>query len=251
MKLLEIESIPEFFDTSCYEQIDYSTINSQMADTERRFISGLIRLFKPNQILEIGVSRGGGTVNILNAIKDEPGVILTSIDRASEGLDIKGKSYKIGCEAIKLFPESIGKKWNLIVGKDPSEVIDGFTDTFDFVIIDTAHAHPVECLNFLTVLPYLRNDAIVVLHDISNYLIHDKLLAFSPRLLWSSIVADKLTPTKEYDFIDGRGQKMINVGAFQVCDDTRMYIRNIFDVLMLPWQTYPADDIDSIRNVLI
>ena len=48
---------------------------------ERRFVNGLIRYFKPKNILEIGVNIGEGSATILNAAKDY-GAKLTSIDKA-------------------------------------------------------------------------------------------------------------------------------------------------------------------------
>jgi cellulose biosynthesis protein BcsQ len=51
-----------------------------------------------------------------------------------------------------LFPD-LKHKWELIRGKDPSEVMESIGKKFDFAVIDTAHLHPVETLNFLCVLP--------------------------------------------------------------------------------------------------
>ena len=37
---------------------------------------------------------------------------------------------------------------------------------FDFVFLDTAHSAPGEILNFIEILPFLNENAILVLHDI-------------------------------------------------------------------------------------
>jgi len=51
-----------------------------MDQSERFFINGLIRYYQPKTILEIGIAKGDGTVNILNAISDMPNSSLVSID---------------------------------------------------------------------------------------------------------------------------------------------------------------------------
>lgn len=38
----------------------------------------------------------------------------------------------------------------------------------DMVLIDSAHFEPGEILDFIIVLPFLKQEAIVVMHDIAN-----------------------------------------------------------------------------------
>jgi predicted O-methyltransferase YrrM len=57
-------------------------IAGEMTDTERRFVNGLIRYHRPKRLLEIGVSQGGGSLVMLNAIRDIPEAHLTSVDIA-------------------------------------------------------------------------------------------------------------------------------------------------------------------------
>ena len=51
-----------------------------MTDLEKRFLNGIIRQNKPKKILELGVSAGGSSLIILNAIKDFDNSKLYSID---------------------------------------------------------------------------------------------------------------------------------------------------------------------------
>ena len=37
---------------------------------------------------------------------------------------------------------------------------------FDFIFLDTAHSAPGEILNFIELLPFLNENAILVLHEI-------------------------------------------------------------------------------------
>jgi predicted O-methyltransferase YrrM len=225
--ITELPIVPEEYDVEWYSKVDYSVINSRMTETERRFINGLIRYYQPSSLLELGVRFGGGGCNLLNAISDRADAQLLSIDITNEDTH-----PWLGENAKRLFPEFIGDKWRYIAGKDACEVLDDCNTMFDFVVIDTAHIHPVESLNFLTVLPYLKNGAIVVLHDIEVHYVNNSEQA--SRILWSSLVAPKIMPLKSYLFNESI-HYVINIGAFQITEDTRKYIGNVFYNLSLPW----------------
>ena len=220
--------VPMEHDIEWYNKLDYSTIHCKMAEEERKFINGLIRYYQPSSLLEVGVLFGGGTCNLLNAISDNKDALLTSIDINEENECAWGENAK------RLFPEYVGTKWRPIAGKDPCEVLHNSQEMYDFAIIDTAHRHPIESLNFLTILPYLKDGAVVVLHDIENHYEDPKLNAAC--ILWSCVVAPKITPPKSYCFNGVKGaHKVINIGAFQVTSDTREHIKNVFYSLSLPW----------------
>jgi len=234
--LTKLPIVPEKYDLSHFEKIDYSKLHSSMFTPERRFINGLIRYYEPQNVLEVGVYRGGSTVNLLNAMSDIPQSKLISIDRAVQD---------IGIDVLTVFsPLPQLDKWELITGKDPSDCLDELPYKYDFAIIDTAHLHPIESLNFLCVLPYLNDGAIVVLHDVAWHLLSESPNYYATRILMSSIVAPKLTHT----FPDPYQEP--NIIAFQVTDDTHKYIDNVFDSLFLPWGMFPEDDIKSIECFL-
>ncbi len=234
----------EIYGSDIYEKIDWSTLHSEMSDIERRFVNGLICFYKPENLLEIGVSLGGGTVNLLNAISGNPAASLLSIDRANVWWN--DKKTPVASDVFKTFPALTGNKWTLVSGKDPSEVLDQLGKTFDFVVIDTAHLHPVECLNFLCALPYLKDGAIVVLHDTSLMVRVRKCLA-SRILLTSVVAADKCFPrTGDHSGLCG----VVNIAAFEICADSRKYISGAFESLMIPWAVFPESDIDNIRAFL-
>ena len=50
-KLTAIPVVPEDYAVSEYESIDWNMLHSEMTDTERRFINGLIRYYEPKNIL--------------------------------------------------------------------------------------------------------------------------------------------------------------------------------------------------------
>ena len=51
-----------------------------MWDNQREFLNGVIRKFRPKKIVEIGSSRGGSSIIMLNAIQDIKNSHLYSID---------------------------------------------------------------------------------------------------------------------------------------------------------------------------
>jgi len=251
--LSSLPVIPEEYEINHLGKIDFSLINSEMNEIERRFVNGLIRYYKPENILEIGVSRGGGSVVLLNAIKDISESNLTSIDRLEHFYGDSNIPVGVDVDVYsdELLPAS--DKWNLIKGKDPGEVMENLNKRFDFAVIDTAHIHPVETLNFLCVLPYLNDGAIVILHDISLFTRKENKaseICLATRILMSSIVGNKLVPRiKSCPFISEE-ELINNICAIQITPDTRKYIADVFYSLALPWGCYPVDDIKNIRNLL-
>lgn len=76
---------------------------------------------------------------------------MVSINKASRYY--RDLTEAVGYSAINRFANLLDKEWKLIVGKDPSEVMEYIVIKFDFLVLDTAHTHPIESMNFLSVLP--------------------------------------------------------------------------------------------------
>jgi predicted O-methyltransferase YrrM len=55
---------------------------SEMSNEEREFLTALILRTNPKKLLEVGVSAGGSSIVMLNAIKDISNAALYSIDYA-------------------------------------------------------------------------------------------------------------------------------------------------------------------------
>lgn len=245
--------VPEEYDATHADNVDWSGLNSEMSDQERKFVNGLIRYYRPQNLLEIGVSLGGGSVNLLNAISDRPEAGLTSIDRMEvyygDGVT------PVGNDVVNTYPDLPARKWNLIMGKDPSEVMDALGQSFDFAVIDTAHLHPIESLNFLCVLPYLKDGAIVVLHDISLFY-HGEVYgnyngrSLATRILMTALTGEKIFPQKKTAAYVSDHELVHNIVAVQINADTRKQIGDVFQSLYTPWETYPGEDMRSIKNLL-
>jgi len=251
-KLSELPNLPESIDSEMFNAIPPEIYEeySEMCSPEHKFLFGLIRFFKPKNILEIGVSSGAGTRLMLHTIKEMKESTLTSIDIAEQAYRFPDKP--VGFVALQ--ENANNPQWTLIAGKDASEVIEGFGKKFDFIMIDTLHIHPVETLNFLSVLPFLEDGAIVVLHDLSLYLTDDfndfPKLRLASKFLFSSVTGEKIT-------VSSNDKKYIslcvipNIGAFQVTSDTRKYIDGVFHSLSVPWGFIPyKNTLSSVRNIV-
>lgn len=240
---------PEKYAEDVYNQVDWECVESEMSEGERKFVNGLIQYYQPETVLELGVSAGGGTICLLNALQSIPrgGGVLYSIDNSIK-YNWNPKVSTGYCAKLKYF-DLLGKCWHLMLGEDPSAVMEKLNCKFDFCVIDTSHIHPTETLNFISVLPFLNDGAVVVLHDTTMYALQEEysyLRFFAPRFLFSAVCAEKYVPN-----VIGWTGEIPNIAAFQVNSDTRKYCRNLFDELYLPWKIeVPNDAMESIRALV-
>ena len=193
-KISKLSFLPEEYGKKIYEKIDWSVIDSEMTDGQRRFINGLVQYYKPNKVLELGVSAGGGTTVLLNSVESYGG-ILYSIDSAKQFY--RNPDLPVGYCALEKYSDLLNRKWHLFVGQDPADVMDTIDEKFDFCVIDTYHHHPVEILNFIAILPWLNDGAVVVMHDTAAFEWRTKstfLRMLAPRLLLSVVCAEKYIP---------------------------------------------------------
>ena len=255
IRIIDLQQAPETFENDILNNIPISIQNqSQMHTIERKFINGLVREFQPKRILEIGVAEGGGSVVLLNAINDIEDSTVTSIDLHTNCWQDSDKS--IGYTVLDMY-ENGNNQWELYTGVDFSNIANQFNEKFDFCVIDTAHFHPVESINFITALPYLTDNAIVVFHDLTLFAVHSDLHQFpniplANKLCFDSIVGDKLKPIDK-SYLDACFG-MSSIGAVQINNDTLKYIQNTFDMLFFPWasftyvSTYIHDAAKIIKN---
>ncbi|MCL2078883.1 MAG: class I SAM-dependent methyltransferase [Oscillospiraceae bacterium] len=153
----------------------------------------------------------------------------------------------VGYCAIERYSGLQNDKWHLLTGIDPAVAMETINRKFDFCVIDTEHRHPIETLNFISILPYLNDGAIVVVHDISIFMHGSKtnpqyIEWLAPRLLLSAVCADKYIP---------KTPGVPNIAAFQVNADTRKYCQNLFDVLYLPWKTDIGAEVYSSTKAIV
>ena len=244
----------EEYERECLDQIyDTAAPYSEMKKNERYFLSGIIRYLKPAKILEVGIARGGGSSIILNAIKDFPQSHLFSADYCE-------KCYSGGTDKLsgflvdEKFPE-LKSKWTVYRGGDISRGI-------DLLVLDTAHIHPWETLNFLCILPFMKPGSWCVLHDVSLPYLRGRENDLACRYLYGHVVTDcRIMPAPDENAIP----HFSNIGAFHITEDTVKYADNLFESLLCTWAAIPGifdkkvfhhatpilpQDIDDIRRII-
>ena len=167
---------------------------SEMSNSELGFLCGMLLEKRPRKVLEVGVAAGGTSCVIMEALErlcaeDGSEVVLHSVDMSE-------RYYRDRNQATGYMAENM-------VGRCPhvnhktyyGDMLPGYIEKIggdiDFLILDTAHTLPGEILDFLLVLPFLRKDATVVLHDIMYHLLDDKPLSCATHSLFETIKADK------------------------------------------------------------
>jgi predicted O-methyltransferase YrrM len=202
-------------------------------EKEAYFINGIIRKYKPKRCLEIGVARGGSSVVILNALKDIDNSFLVSLD-LNEQL-FSDPTKKTGFIVKEVFPE-LSKNWQLFTGDQPHKFLMKLNITFDFLFLDTAHYAPGEMINIIEALPFLKEKAIIVVHD----------------LLWHFFDAPKtkLYPSNVYLIPAIFGEKVIyeendslaNIVAIFLYPNQEKHYLDYFLLLLSFWEYMPTEN---------
>lgn len=209
---------------------------TEMIDSERGFLCGLIREFRPKKIVEVGVAEGGTSAVILNCIHQlSLNCTLYSID-LSERLycdQSKETAWQLK-QAAQAKPAEIDlTKHKLLLGNVLPAWLDDIAGKIDFLILDTTHRMPGEVLDFIAAFPYLSEDAIVVLHDVNYGYGWKDPRGIATTVLFQSVVANKFLNNQE-DYP--------NIAAFQLNCDTPQYMCNMFIALMTVWSYLPEEE---------
>lgn len=155
---------------------------------------------------------------------------MISVDLA-ESLGDKEVGYLVD----RMVPE-MKSRWTMYTGCTVARKIEEIAQggKIDFLVLDAAHILPGETLDFLTILPYLTDDAVVVLHDVICANIGYTSDWIATGVLFSTVAAEKYIIRS-----DPSNHYMHNIGAFRVTPDTKNMIENVFLGLQLPWQCIP------------
>jgi len=205
-----------------------------MWDNQREFLNGIVRRYRPKKIVEIGVNRGCSSSIILNAIQDFDDSHLYSIDLNAQ--DFVGDCVK------NLFPNFLSK-WTLYKGNIAAKYMEEIGKDIDMALIDSAHFEPGEILDFIIVLPFLSEEAIIVMHDIANQITvpkkaknsYGKRNEWAPYIIFNSIRGKTFLPS---------GQKILihDIGAKKLDINQSRYFHDYFRVLGGQWQYFPKEE---------
>jgi predicted O-methyltransferase YrrM len=243
LKIADI--VPEEYEF-CYLDEFYSNIDkiTEMSYEDGRFLNGLLRYFKPEKVLEVGVAAGASTCVMLNALRDNPRSVIHSVDLSEKYY--RDRSLSSGWKIFELFPNT--DRCFLYLGNDVSDVVeDQIKGEIDFLLLDTVHRHPAETLSFLSIFPYLKKDAIVVLHDVNLFFSTPHTWRDNAtKLLLDTIVADKIT-LRNFKL----GYIHPNIAALQINEDTHKYIADVFCSLFFTWSYVPSERILKATELII
>ena len=139
-------------------------------------------------------------------------------------------------------------KWKLFTGRQPHIFLSQLNLKYDFLFLDTVHLAPGEFFNFIEVLPFLEENAIIVMHDVLYHLpsfnyYHPNSIKFHPSniYLMTSLMGDKIIVTNKNNTIE-------NIGAIILDSNQEKFYLNYFLLLLSPWDYLPNKaDIDEIR----
>lgn len=210
-----------------------------MSEVERQFLNGLILKYKPKKLLEVGVSAGSSSVIMLNAIKDSKAK-LHSIDYS---VDYYQDNTKKSGYIVDSYPE-LAKQWQLFAGGLALEYMDEIGDGVDFCFIDAAHMNPGEILDTLMVLPYLKDDAVIVYHDVNlptyiHKVTYDINRTLTNNLLMSAVHGKKIV-LKNFKWGQDSRTHFPNMGAIQLNAQSKAHVFEIFNLLTLKWSYMPS-----------
>ena len=216
-----------------------------MTETESAFLCGAIKEFRPKKILEVGVATGGSTAVILQALEDiGESYEMHSIDILKKHAEYRTKDIGYFATFAKennlINPNGLRGSHEFYCGKILPQVIDKIGGDIDFVILDTVHFLPGEVLDFLAMLPYLKDSAVVVLHDVA-------LNQHSYQTGWAEACAtgtlfSAVTAEKFLNFIPEDLFQYPNIAAFRVNEQTTENVENVFLSLILCWKYLPSEE---------
>lgn len=219
----------------------------EMSVDESAFLCGLIKKHKPRKIVEVGVAGGGTSAIILSCMKllGLNDSMLYSVDYLKRFyLDERYESGYLGKKARKHF-ELPEEKHVLLTG-DIACSFSELKEGIDFLIIDTMHILPGELLDFVTLLPALSDNAVVVLHDVAlPYQAVTEKDAIATGVLLASATGEKYINTIAFS------GAYANIAAIEIDKNTKEQIANVFSALFVPWKYMPENrQLTGYREVI-
>jgi len=220
---------------------------SETSYKDRAFINGIIRKTKPKTVVEMGTAAGSSACVILNALRDVNDANLYSFDYNETWYREKGQNNarKTGFLVEKTLP-GLMHKWNWYTGGVPSKYLDAHLpkDGVDICFIDTVHYNPGELLNILEILPFMKKNGIIIVHDTAYHALKPNALGTTCLTLMNTLKGKRLRLRSE------KTMGLENISAVVLDDDIDAMLFPLFANLSLPWsyQITHDDFIDMFRH---
>lgn len=222
----------------------------EMTEYEHAFLSGLLREHKPKKILEVGVAEGGTTALILNVLNSfKYGYEMFSVDLCEKYYRDANKTTGFYVDELKI--DRANHKF--LLGESVADEIGIIGDKVDFVIIDTTHCMPGEVLDFLTIYPFLSENAVVILHDVNlnerlEYPLDLDVCEFIKAEICTKLLLAVVCGNKYMM----NSSTLTNIAAFQITEETKNSIKDLFWLLTMNWQYMPPENmLNSYRNIFV
>lgn len=219
---------------------------SELSEAEHGFICGMIKKYQPKKIVELGVSGGGTSVLILNCLqklglKDTK---MYSVDLSETYHFNPQKRCGYQIDEAKPFLKNMDNH-KLILGKILPEVIEEIAEDgkIDFLILDTTHYLPGELLDFAIAIPFLSDDAVVVLDDTSFWFEGENRWAFATKVLFDLCPSEN----KYYAETPDGFSKIV---AFTMPPKTDIWKKSMFDALSMPWHYYDKTQMKAYASIV-
>lgn len=219
----------------------------EMNEDESAFLCGIIKKYSPNKIVEVGIAGGGTSAIILSCLQ-----LLAMKESKLYSVDYSQKFYRnndyqsgfLGKEAREVL--GLSEERHIILTGDIACSFEEIKDGIDLLIIDTMHILPGELLDFITLLPALNENAIVVLHDVAlAYMLETHRTYIATNVLFACAVGDKYINTFEFS------GKYSNIAAIKVNTKTKDWAYNVFLGLLVPWMYIPDEkQVMGYRSVI-
>lgn len=213
----------------------------EMSSADHGFLCGLIKKYSPQKVVEVGVAGGATTAVIMNCLSmtGQKDAVMYSVDLNEECYRREGKRTGYQLEEVKDYLDNY-KNHTFLLGKMLPQIIHEIGTGIDMVILDTVHSLPGEILDFLCIFPYLADNAVVVVHDITRNFSEHRY-SFATKILLDSVHGEKY-----FNFT----YRLPNIGAFRITEATMLNIENVFSALSITWG-YPVDvkTIKDYRNI--
>jgi hypothetical protein len=138
------------------------------------YLYGVVRLVKPNTVVETGVHYGISTAFILAAMHDNGNGELWSVDLPNQQYQVPprevivSESLPPGCGTGFVIPGHLRHRWHLVLG-DSREVLPQLLDSLvsvDIFIHDSAHTDDVMRFEYETAWPHIRPGGLLLSDDV-------------------------------------------------------------------------------------
>jgi predicted O-methyltransferase YrrM len=133
------------------------TAPSDMRVDERLFLYSLVRGFRPERALEIGVLQGGGGAIMANAMEENGVGVIIGLDPSPQ---------------LAVRPADLHGRYRVIARPSPEGIAEARAAAggpFDFVLVDGLHQYSQVRRDIEGLLPHLADGAYVLFHDAFHF----------------------------------------------------------------------------------